>query len=55
MKKLILFIILYFAIDCKLNCESEEIANPTPDICHDLQVENNQYCCYYEGKKFRYK
>ena len=50
MKKLILFFMLYFAIDCKLNCESEEITNPTPDICHDLQAENNHYCCYYEGK-----
>ena len=50
MKKIFLFITLYIYIYCSLSCESEQVTDISPDGCHKLSVEPDQYCCYFEGK-----
>ena len=50
MKKIILFTILYITISCATMCGGEETQPTKPEDCHRLTAENNQYCCYYEGR-----
>ena len=50
MKNIILFITLYIAISCTTECESYETQPNSPDVCHKLATQDNEYCCYYEGK-----
>ena len=50
MMKALLLSILYITISCNLVCEDPGITTITPEECHKLAVDSNQYCCYYEGK-----
>ena len=50
MMKAFLLSILYITISCNLECESTSVTTTSPDECHKLKVDSNQYCCYYEGK-----
>ena len=50
MKKLILFSILFYSIYSATLCEGEETGPNKPEDCHNMDKEENQYCCYYEGK-----
>ena len=50
MKNIILFFTLYIAISCTTECESYETQPNSPDVCHKLATQDNEYCCYYEGK-----
>ena len=50
MKNIILFITLYIAISCTTECESYKTQPNSPEVCHKLAAQNNEYCCYYEGK-----
>ena len=50
MIKALLLSILYITISCSLECESTSVTAITPEECHKLSVDSNQYCCYYEGK-----
>ena len=50
MKKIILFFTLYINIYCSALCESDQIADISTDGWHKLSVDQDQYCCYFEGK-----
>ena len=50
MMKGLLLSILCITISCNLECESTNVTTITPEECHKLAVDANQYCCYYEGK-----
>ena len=50
MMKGLLLSILFITISCNLECESTNVTTITPEECHKLAVDSNQYCCYYEGK-----
>ena len=49
MMKALLLSLLYITVSCGLECESANLTTISPDICHKLTVDANQYCCYYEG------
>ena len=50
MMKALLFSILCITISCSLQCEEYNSTVISPEECHKLKVDTNQYCCYYEGK-----
>ena len=50
MKILILFIVLFVTISCTTLCGGEVAIPNKPEECHKMDIDESQYCCYFEGK-----